>query len=90
MSDFTQTNIASALSSSHKLVRNELDVVFAVLNKHCRDALNANKQVAENYLQRRALRVYQYANTNELLEALWLSMRALYHFKSEHQALIQP
>ena len=84
MSDFTQTNIASALSSSHKLVRNELDVVFAVLNKHCRDALNANKQVAENYLQRRALRVYQYANTNELLEALWLSMRALYHFKSEH------
>lgn len=90
MSDFTQTNIASALSSSHKLVRNELDVVFAVLNKHCRDALNADKQVAENYLQRRALSVYQYANTNELLEALWLSMRALYHFKSEHQALIQP
>jgi integrase len=90
MSDFTQTNIARALSGSHKLVRNEVDVVFAVLNKHCRDALNADKQVAENYLQRRALSVYQYANTNELLEALWLSMRALYHFKSEHQVLIQP
>lgn len=90
MSDFTQINIASALSRSHKLVRNEVDVVFAVLNKHCRDALNASKQVAENYLQRRALSVYQYANTHELLEALWLSMRALYHFKSEHQALTQP
>lgn len=90
MSDFTQTNIARALSSSHKLVRNEVDVVFAVLNKHCRDALSASTQVAENYLQRRALSVYQYANTHELLEALWLSMRALYHFKSEHQLLIQP
>ncbi|WP_322407016.1 tyrosine-type recombinase/integrase [Idiomarina sp. PL1-037] len=90
MSDFTQTNIASALSSSHKLVRNELDVVSAVLNKHCRDALSADTQVAENYLQRRALSVYQYANTNELLEALWLSMRALYRFKSEHQTLTQP
>ncbi|MCH2454514.1 MAG: tyrosine-type recombinase/integrase [Idiomarina sp.] len=90
MSDFTQTNIASALSRSHKLVRNEIDVVFAVLNKHCRDALSASTQVAENYLQRRALSVYQYANTHELLEALWLSMRALYRFKSEHQALAQP
>ncbi len=90
MSDFTQTDIARALISAHKLVRNEVDVVFAVLNKHCRDALNADKQVAENYLQRRALSVYQHATTNELLEALWLSMRALYLFKSEHQALIQP
>lgn len=90
MNDFTQTSIARALSGSCKQVRNEIDVVFAVLNKHCRDALSSSTQVAENYLQRRALSVYQYANTNELLEALWLSMRALYRFKSEHQALTQP
>lgn len=90
MSAFTQTDIVEALSSCKKAVRSEAENVFAILTETCPKALMSHPEVAESYLQKRALNVYRHADSNEKLEALWRSMRALYVFKSNYQALIQP
>lgn len=90
MSQFSLNCVIEALQEEDKAVRYEADFCFSVLEKVCKRALGSKTKLKKDYFPSISKSVYEFADKNTRLKALWRGLFALYEFHAEINPQLLP
>ena len=91
MSQITVDDIVMACEAEPASVRRHAAFTYGVLKAICPRALVTQKSLAKNYVSNKASQVYEYASTDDELDALRVGLLRVYEFQhAMHPELVPP